>query len=61
VAAVVGSVDGKRESFVNGQFLADLESLVDANATTEKAMRNASSLISQKTEFLLQRYLSQIK
>lgn len=61
VAAVVGSVDGKRESFVNGQFLADLESLVDANATTEKAIRNASSLISQKTEFLLQRYLSRIK
>lgn len=61
VAAVVGSVDGNRESFVNRQFLADLESLVDANATTEQAMRNASSLISQKTEFLLQRYLSRIK
>ena len=61
VAAVVGSVDGKRESFVDGQFLADLESLVDANATAEQAMRNASSLISQKTEFLLRRYLSRIK
>jgi glycerate kinase len=61
VVAIVGSVDGKRESFVNRQFLADLESLVDANATTEQAMRNASSLISQKTEFLLQRYLSRIK
>jgi len=61
VAAVVGSVDGKRESFVDGQFLADLESLVDANATTEQAMRNASSLISQKTEALLQRCLSRIK
>jgi glycerate kinase len=61
VVAIVGSVDGNRESFVNRQFLADLESLVDANATTEQAMRNASSLISQKTEFLLQRYLSRIK
>jgi glycerate kinase len=61
VAAVVGSVDGNRESFVNRQFLADLESLVDANATTEQAMRNASSLISQKTEYLLRRYLSRIK
>lgn len=61
VAAVVGSVDGNRESFVNRQFLADLESLVDANATAEQAMRNASSLISQKTEFLLRRYLSRIR
>jgi glycerate kinase len=61
VAAVVGSVDGKRGSFVNRQFLADLESLVDANATTEQAMRNASALISQKTELLLQRCLSRIK
>ncbi len=61
VVAIVGSVDGNRESFVNRQFLADLESLVDANATTEQAMRNASSLISQKTEFLLQRYLSRTK
>lgn len=61
VVAIVGSVDGNRESFVNRKFLADLESLVDANATTEQAMRNASALISQKTEFLLQRYLSRIK
>ena len=61
VAAVVGSVDGNWESFVNRQFLADLESLVDANATTEQAMRNASALISQKTELLLQRCLSRIK
>jgi glycerate kinase len=59
VVAVVGSVEGNRESFVNSQFLADLESLVDANITTEEAMRDASALISKKTKLLLQRYLTQ--
>ena len=59
VVAVVGSVEGNRESFVSSQFLADLESLVDAKITTEEAMRDASALISTKTKLLLQRYLTQ--
>lgn len=58
VIAVVGSVEGARELFVNDAFLADLESLVDAHTSWGDAMQNAAPLLSTKTKALLQRYLS---
>jgi len=60
VVAVVGSVEGKPESFVSDQFLDDLESLVDENTTTEKAIRQAGSLIAERTKHLLRRSLARI-
>ncbi len=58
VAAVVGSIEGPRESFLNDDFLIDLESLVDAHTSSEEAMRNAQSLTTERTKLLIQRYLS---
>ena len=58
VAAVVGSIEGSRESFLNDGFLNDLESLVDVHTSSEEAMRNAQTLIAEKTKLLIQRYLS---
>lgn len=58
VIAVVGAVEGAKELFVNNDFLADLESLVDEHTSPSEAMRNASQLLSQKTGLLLQRYLN---
>jgi glycerate kinase len=58
VLAVVGAVEGDRAQFINEDFLADLESLVDARTSEAEAMRNASALISEKTKLLLQRNLS---
>jgi glycerate kinase len=58
VVAVVGRVEGVRESFVNNDSFADLESLVDSQTTEADAIRNASLLLSEKTKLLLQRYLS---
>ncbi len=56
--AVVGAVEGRRALFVNGEFLADLESLVNERTSVETAMENASKLIEEKTRLLLQRYFS---
>lgn len=56
--AVVGAVEGSRSLFVNDQFLADLESLVDGQTPVDTAMTNASLLVAQKTKVLLQRYFS---
>ena len=58
VVAVVGAIEGPRELFINNDFLADLESLVDAQTSETDAIRNASVLLSEKTKLLLQRYLS---
>lgn len=58
VVAVVGAAEGQREEFVNENFLADLESLVDAHTSAAEAIRNASVLLSEKTKVLLQRYFS---
>jgi glycerate kinase len=58
VAAVVGSIEGSRESFLNDGFLDDLEPLVDAHTSIEEAMRNAQTLIAERTKLLIQRYLS---
>jgi len=60
VVAVVGSVEGKPESFVGDEFLDDLESLVDANTTREEAIRRASSLIAERTKRLMRRSLTRI-
>lgn len=56
--AVVGAVEGSREVFVNDDFLADLESLVDERTSVETAMNEASELVAAKTELLLRRYFS---
>lgn len=56
--AVVGAIGGRRKLFVNAEFLADLESLVDKNTSVEAAMKNASNLVTEKTRVLLQRYFS---
>lgn len=56
--AVVGAVEGSREVFVNDDFLADLESLVDEHTSVESAMNEASKLVAEKTELLLRRYFS---
>ena len=58
VVAVVGAIEGPREQFINNDFLADLESLVDAQTSDTDAIHNASMLLSEKTKVLLQRYLS---
>ncbi len=58
VVAVVGRLDGERTSFVNGEWFADLETLVDSQTTDADAIRNASQLLSDKTKLLIQRYLS---
>ena len=58
VAAVVGSIEGSRESFLNDGFLSDLESLVDVHTSSEEAMRNAQTLIVERTKLLIQRYLN---
>jgi glycerate kinase len=58
VAAVVGSIEGSRESFLNDGFLNDLEPLVDVHTSTEEAMRNARTLIVERTKLLIQRYLN---
>jgi glycerate kinase len=58
VVAVVGAIEGPREQFINNDFLADLESLVDAQTSETDAIHNASMLLSEKTKVLLQRYLS---
>ncbi len=58
VLAVVGAVEGSRALFVNDEFLADLESLVDGQTSVEAAMTNASNLVTEKTKLLLQRYFS---
>ena len=56
--AVVGAVEGSRALFVNDEFLADLESLVDEHTSVETAMSDASRLVAEKTKLLLQRYFS---
>lgn len=58
VVAVVGTIEGPRELFINDDVLADLESLVDAQTSETEAIRNASVFLSEKTKLLLQRYLS---
>jgi glycerate 2-kinase len=58
VAAVVGSIEGSRETFLNDGFLNDLEPLVDAHTSTEEAMRNARTLVVERTKLLIQRYLN---
>ena len=58
VVAVVGSIEGSPESFLNDGFLVDLEPLVDALTSPEEAMRNAQTLVAQRTKLLIQRYLS---
>jgi len=57
-AAVVGSIEGSRESFLNDGFLVDLEPLVNSSTSSEEAMCNAQSLITERTKLLIQRYLS---
>jgi glycerate 2-kinase len=57
-AAVVGSIEGSRESFLNDGFLVDLEPIVNAYTSSEEAMRNAQALITERTKLLIQRYLS---
>lgn len=56
--AVVGAVEGPREVFVNDEFLADIESLVDEHTSVETAMKEASKLVAEKTGLLLRRYFS---
>jgi glycerate kinase len=58
VAAVVGSIEGARESYLADGFLDDLESLVGVHTSPEEAMRNAPALITERTKLLIQRYLS---
>jgi len=58
VVAVVGSIEGSREDFLSDGFLNDLESLIDVHTSSEEAMRNAQTLIAQRTKLLIQRYLS---
>ena len=58
VAAVVGSIEGSRESYLSDGFLDDLESLVDTQTSTADAMRNARFCVTEKTKLLIQRYLS---
>jgi glycerate 2-kinase len=58
VTAVVGSIEGSRESYLDDGFLDDLESLVGIHTSTEEAMRNAPALITERTKLLIQRYLS---
>lgn len=58
VIAVVGRLEGERQSFVNNESFADLETLVDSQTTEADAMRNAAQLLSEKTKLLIQRYLS---
>jgi glycerate kinase len=58
VAAIVGSIEGSRESYLNDGFLNDLEPLVDVHTSTEEAMRNARTLIVERTKLLIQRYLN---
>jgi glycerate kinase len=58
VAAVVGSIEGARESFLNDGFLNDLESLIDVHTSPEEAMRNAQTLDAERTKLLIQRYLN---
>jgi len=55
---VVGAVDGPREDFVNDDFLADLEPLVNASTSPDLAMKNASDLVTERTARLIQRYFS---
>ena len=58
VIAVVGDVEGRREEFVGGDFLADLETLVDPQTSAADAMGQATFLLTEKTKLLLRRYLS---
>lgn len=56
--AVVGAIEGGRELYVGTDFLADIESLVDARTSQKQAMRDASILLSDKTKLLIQRYFN---
>jgi glycerate kinase len=56
--AVVGSIEGSPSAFLNEGFLADLEPLVNAATSSEEAMRNAQTLVTERTKLLIQRYLS---
>ena len=58
VIAVVGGVEGRREEFVGDDFLADLETLIDSQASVADAMSGAASLLTEKTKLLLRRYLN---
>jgi glycerate kinase len=58
VVAVVGAIEGGREHYVGTDFLADIESLVDAHTSEQDAMRNASTLLSDRTKLLIQRYFN---
>ncbi len=55
VAAVVGALQGERRSFVNNDFLIDVETLVDETTTVDEAMCHAAELLSAKTGVLLRR------
>ncbi|MFH0991670.1 MAG: glycerate kinase [bacterium] len=55
VAAIVGSIVGERDRFVNEQFLCDVETLVDERIDPEQAMKSAAEIVSAKTEILLHR------
>ncbi|HTY36518.1 MAG TPA: glycerate kinase [Bacteroidota bacterium] len=56
--AVVGRREGDRALFVNADAFADIESLVDEEFSEQEAMNNAAVMVAQKTNRLLQRYLS---
>ncbi len=58
VVAVVGALEGRRERYVGADFLADIESLVDAQTPEHEAMSHAPTLVSEKTKLLLQRYFN---
>jgi len=45
-------------AFLNDGFLVDLEPLVNFCTSSEEAMRNAQSLITERTKLLIQRYLN---
>jgi glycerate 2-kinase len=58
VVGIVGAIEGGREHYVGTDFLADIEPLVNAHTSDQEAMRSASTLVSERTKLLLQRYFN---
>lgn len=55
VIALAGMIEGERSAFVGTDGFLDVIALTDRRITREEAMRNAASLVRQKTEELIRR------
>jgi glycerate kinase len=55
VAALAGVIEGERSDYLGAEGFVDLITLVDAQTTSEQAMRNAGTVVRKRTSELIRR------